>query len=157
MDHVLIEIFADGAAIQVAALLGASLFFITAGLLEIRHEHPEGFLYLTIALFFLIAHIACLVNLPAHLSAVGEPVEFGVWTWLALLLGPVLIALYVLRSLIDFLFSHSRKGLVKLFFGMTLLCFLYMLGAEWPMDVKGVMTLIWLTLFFKLELGVVPK
>ncbi len=157
MDQILTDIFADGAVIQVAALLGATLFFLTVGLLEVRDEHPEGFLYLTIALFFVLAHIACLVNLPAHLEATGIVSEFSIWAWMALLLAPALIALYLLRSLLDFAFSRSRRGMVKLFFGLTLLCFLYMLGADWPMDIRGVMTLIWLSMFFKLELGIVPE
>jgi len=157
MDHILTEIFADGAFVQVAALLGATLFFVTVGLIEVRQEHPEGFLYLTIALFFVTAHIACLVNLPTHLEAIGKETVFSIWDWLALLLAPALIALYLLRSVLDFVFSHSRKGLVKLFFGLTLLCYLYMLGTNWPIDIKGVMTLVWLSLFFKLELGLVPE
>lgn len=155
MDNVLTEIFADGAALQVVALLGAALFFLTVGLLELRGERPEGFLYLALALFFVTAHTACLINLPAHLEAVGISVEFTLWTWLALLLAPGLIAIFVLRSLFDFVFSRSQEGLLKLFFGLTLLCFLYMLGAEWPMDVRGIMTLVWLSMFFKLEMGTI--
>ncbi|MCP4683929.1 MAG: hypothetical protein GY867_00640 [bacterium] len=157
MDRVLIDIFADGAVIQVAALLGAALFFMTVGFIEARHEHPEGYLYLAISLFFVSAHVACLLNLPTHLSATGKLTDFNAWTWLALLLAPALIAVYLLRSLFDFVVSQNRKGLVKMFFGLTLLCYLYMLGAHWPLDVRGIMTLIWLSLFFKLELGLVRE
>ena len=43
---------------------------------------------------------------------------------------------------------------VKVFFGLTLLCYLYMVGQSWPIDVKGILTIIWLTMLFKTELSV---
>ena len=155
MDHVLQEIFADAAIVQVAAMLAGALFFLLAGIMEVRDEHPEGFLYLSLALFFAVGHAACLLNLPAHLGNSSKtPMDFGIWSWLALLLAPALIVLYVVRSILDFVLSRAHRGLVKLFFGLTLLCYLFMLGAHWPVDVKGVLTLVWLTLFFKVELDV---
>lgn len=157
MEHALAEIFANGALIQVAAMLAGALFFLLAGIMEVRDEHPEGFLFLVLALFFGAGHVVCLLNIPAHLGPVGSSMDFGIWAWLTLQLAPALIILFVVRSLLDFVLSRRYRGLVKLFFGLTLVCYLYLLGSGWPVDVRGILALVWLTLFFKVELDVAPE
>ena len=42
-------------------------------------------------------------------------------------------------------------GLIKMFFGLTLFCFLYMLGESWPTDIKIILSGIWLLILFKTE------
>jgi hypothetical protein len=49
---------------------------------------------------------------------------------------------------------QGHDGLVKLFFGLTLLCYLYILGANWPLDIRAVLTLVWLGFFFKTEMAI---
>ena len=154
MEHSIVEIFADGSRLQLSGLIGLALFFLIVGFREIRDEQPEGYLYLTLSLFFLGIHAFFLTNLPNDGLWEGSFPQFGFWTWLVLLLAPALITLFLLRGVFGFFAARSREGLVKVFFGLTLLCYLYMVGQSWPIDVKGILTIIWLTMLFKTELSV---
>ena len=55
MDHYLLELFADGSALMAAVLMALSLQLMLHGLKDLRQDHPEGYLYITIALFLTIA------------------------------------------------------------------------------------------------------
>jgi hypothetical protein len=75
------------------------------------------------------------------------------WQWLIAFFAPALITLYLLFGFFNMLMSKVKLGLVKIFFGLTLLCYLFMLGGNWPLDVRGIITLIWIGLWFDVELG----
>lgn len=148
------DIFADITFYQLSGLFGLALFFVLAGIREIRTECSEGYLYLTVALFLAVAHAVVLDNalscdpLPPTLAGMN------LWLWLVLLVAPALIALFVLRAAVSFFTLDAREGLVKLFFGLTLLCYLYLVGTEWPTDVRGLLTIVWIGFFFKTEMAV---
>ncbi|MBD3258426.1 hypothetical protein GF377_08325 [candidate division GN15 bacterium] len=152
MDQTIAQTFANGTIAQLAALLGLSVFFVIMGLRELKQEHPQGLVYLALALFLLLAHAFQFVHIPAD-GPLGNPLDgFNLWSWLVVIAAPALVALFIIRSLVSFAFSAGREGMVKLFFGLTLLCFMYMLGSDWPLDVKGILTAIWLVVLFHLEL-----
>ena len=151
MENSMYEMLVDTTTAQLSALIGLALFFLILGLREIKQEHPQGYFFLTLCLFFLVGHFLQMSSLPeGFISAVGG---LGLWTWLTLIMAPALIALFVLRALVGFLFSQGREGMVKLFFGVTLLCFVYMLGSDWPVDVKGILAIVWLTVLLRVELA----
>ena len=156
MEQTITQIFVDGALAQLSGLIGLAIFFMIVGLREIRNEHPQGFFYLTLSLFFVVAHFFQMANFPDELLRGDIRGGFDVWTWIVLIFAPALVALFVVRGLIGLAFAQGREGLVKLFFGSTLLCFLFMLGTDWPIDVKGILTLVWLTLLLRLELSDTP-
>jgi len=62
--------------------------------------------------------------------------------------------LFLARGLFNFARYESYDGLVKLFFGLTLFCFVFMLGSNWPLDVRAILALIWVAVFFKVELAI---
>ncbi|MEA2031264.1 MAG: hypothetical protein U9N55_06690 [candidate division Zixibacteria bacterium] len=41
---------------------------------------------------------------------------------------------------------------MKLFFGLTLLCYLFIVGPHWPADCKGIMAIIYGGVWFNLEM-----
>ena len=131
--------------------LAAALFFGMTGYREARGRYVEGLLYIALSIFFVFAHIYCLIN-----ESVGNPVGIAIsglnfWTWLAVIFAPALIALYLVIGLIDFIRSHIQSAMVKLFFGLTLLCFIYMLGHSWPADVKAILTVFYCITWFNVE------
>ena len=113
----------------------------------------EGLVYLTIALFFVSAHLLLLFNIPIDNSLSYITSQLNIWIWLIIILAPALIFLFVSFGLVNFLFNNSRLGLVKIFFGLTLLCYLFMLGSSWPVDLKGIITFLFCFAWFEVELS----
>jgi hypothetical protein len=138
MTPTLNEIFAGGSWFQITALLWGALFFAVVGTREVRHGFAEGYLYLTLGIFFAVAHAVVTVNALDNglLPGIGH---LNLWTWLVGLFAPVLIALFCLRGLTSLVLLERREGLFRVFFGLTLLCYLYMLGSHWPIDVRAIL------------------
>jgi len=153
MEHNLQEFFDTTALLQIMALLVGALFFAMAGLRELKNERPEGYFFLTLSVFFLMAHGYCICNLPPDLSVIPVSGGLGIWQWLVNLLAPALIILLLVFGLFSLLMTRLWEGLVKIFFGLTLLCYLYMLGGSWPIDMRGILTVIYGSVWFHIELG----
>ena len=75
-----------------------------------------------------------------------------IWSWLTILFAPALIVLFITFGLLNFVLDYFRIGLIKLFFGLTLLCYIFMLGQEWAFDVRGIITIIFCLIWFEVEL-----
>ena len=151
MDTGIIDIFAETSLFQLSGLIGLALFFALVGIREIRDERPEGSLFLMIAIFLTIAHAILLNNLISTTETLGS---LNSWSWLVSLLAPALIVLFLARGLFNFARYENSDGLVKLFFGLTLFCFVFMLGSNWPLDVRAILTLIWVVVLLKVELAI---
>lgn len=139
--------------LQLYGLLAAALFFAMIGIRELRDERLDGLLFLAMAGFFALAHLFYLLQLPVDSPLAGIVSQGEIWKWLAFVLAPVLIFLYLMFGLYSFVRYRFRDGLLKLFFGLTLLCYLYMLGQYWAVDVKGILTLTWTLIWLDVELG----
>ena len=124
MPDSVIDMFTTGTILQISGLLGLGVFFVVLGVREIREDRPEGFLYLTVALFLTIAHAVLLDNLVSANSSLAAVDNLTVWLWLVALFAPALVGIFLLRALFNFAVSQGRDGLVKLFFGMTLICYI---------------------------------
>ena len=156
MEQPLEYIFTGSSFLILSGLVAAALFFAMAGLREIKESCLEGLLFLALSLFFALAHFFLLFNTTSAnciSHAVAQP-DF--WGWLISLLAPALIVLYLGFGLFSLLAASFREALVKTFFGLTLACYLYMLGPHWPVDVRGILTLIWCGTWFNLELKTTP-
>ncbi len=152
MEQHLGNAFNTWALLYLSGLAAASLFFAMAGFREVKENIFEGLLFLALAVFFACAHIFLLFNTtPAsYFSQAGAPLNL--WGWLVLFLAPALIGLYLLFGLFNFISARSKEGMIKIFFGLTLVCYLYLLGSHWPIDVKGILTLTWGGIWFNVEL-----
>jgi len=144
------QIFADGAYFQLTALLTGALFFAMVGIREMKNENLYGYLFAAISIFFLAIHAFFLLSLPDAVSPLNN-LDF--WPWLIAFFAPALITLYLVFGFFNMLMDKVRLGIVKIFFGLTLLCYLFMLGGSWPLDVKGIIVMIWCGLWFDVELG----
>jgi len=148
------EIFVNNPSFWLlSGFLMAALFFLMVGIRELKQHAYEGLLYIVISLFFVVAHIFYLFNIPNDNLLLMVMNQISFWHWAFMILAPVLIVLYLLLGLFHFLAVNIRVGLLKIFFGLTLLCYLFMLGTNWPLDVKGILTFIWFFIWFEVELS----
>jgi len=152
MEHSLYDIFSNGSYILLAGLVAASLFFAMSGLRELSSHALEGLLFLALAMFFFCLHLFGLFNLPSVSSIIHSTGDLNCWRWIVSFLAPVLIGLFILMGIFSFFTSRYRPGMVKIFFGLTLLCFLYMLGVEWSVDTKSILSVWYGGIWFNLEL-----
>jgi hypothetical protein len=153
MSDSLIDIFAKSAAVHLTILVAATLFFLMAGLRSIKHEEPDAPLFLALAFFFFVIHVFYIANYPDD-SPISNPFAgFSIWHWTVVLAAPALVALYLVLGAVHLCFYRFRQGIYDLFFGATLVCYLYIIGGAWPLDVKAILTLVWGLTFFKLELN----
>lgn len=139
MDLELLNIFTQTTQLMLLGLVVGALFFFMAGLRELSVRDLQGMLFLVIGAFFLAAHFMYLgsVSIPSSDSTMG----FSLWNWLERYVAPSLILLFMLFGTGLVIIMSYRAGMYHLFFGLTLFCYLYMVGPTWPLDVKGILTL----------------
>ncbi|MBD3402179.1 hypothetical protein GF420_04735 [candidate division GN15 bacterium] len=152
IEQEILHTFSNTAYLLLVGGVAASLFFAMASFREFHAGHVEGYFYLLLSLFFMAGHFVFMANLP-----VNHPLEtlhggLGVWGWLTHFLAPALIGLFVVLGLYRLMTASFQAGLVKVFFGLTLLCYLFMVGSHWPADVQGILTLVYTGAWFDLGL-----
>jgi len=155
MDQTVAQIMTHGSILQLSGLLGLALFFGVIGWREARDENAFGIFFMALAVFFLAGHViqlACYPQTGPLAEAIGS---LNGWSWLASFLAPALVGLFLVRGFSGLFGDDFRIGLVKLFFGLTLVCYLYMLGDNWPVDLRAVIAILWLVAFLKMEFGAV--
>ena len=135
-------------------LLIAALFFMTLGIRKLRKKHYEGFLYLLVTLFLVMVHIFYLISIPLDNELSYLTAQMNLWYWSVLMLAPSLIFLFIFFSFMNFVMNRYNIGAFNLFFGLSLLCFLFILGSDWPLVLKGVITFGFTFLYFKTEIRV---
>ncbi len=153
MDTYIEEIFANGALMLLTGLFTGFLFFFVTAMKEFKDERPEGLLYFTFSVFFFVGHLYCLFNQPENSYIGRQLASISIWSWAVMIAAPSLIILLLLAAFINAVSRSIKLGLYKGFFGMTLVCFLYMIGQTWPIDIKALLTLLWAGVWFHLELG----
>ncbi len=152
MEQTINNVFADGSYVMLTGLIAAALFFARTGLQELGDNVLEGVLYVALAIFFVCLHMFCLLNVAESSPLAAAISGLTFWEWSLLFLAPSVIVLFSMLGLWSSFAEHFRKGLVKLFFGLTLLCYLYLLGADWPADSRAILTLCYCGVWFNLEL-----
>lgn len=144
--------FFDFNYIALILMLAASLFFLMAGIRSMKNVCLEGLLYFTLSAFFIIVHFFYLHNL-----SIDSPISFLLsqnmfWSWLSTLFAPALILLFISFGLVNFTLDYFKVGMLKIFFGLTLLCYIFMLGSCWAFDVRGIIAILFGFIWFEVEL-----
>jgi hypothetical protein len=152
MDRELLRFFSDVTVYHNVGLISGILFFLMLGIRQIRDDQPIGYLLLTLSLILVIGHGYYLENLPKDhqlFHSTSGPVIFA---WLIKLSAPALSLLFVLFGLLSLARSEYRASLIKIFFGLSLFSYLFLLGPAWPLDVRALVTLLWCLIWFDVEL-----
>lgn len=151
MDQQLASIFANASSLLLIGALIAALFFAGAALRELRSGFLQGLLLISTAVFFIAAHLFYLLNIPDGSRFAAEVTDLNFWGWVAMLLAPALIAMFLARGICDMARNQRQVALTRLFFGLTLLCFVYMIGSTWSTDTKAIVTAFYGFTWFDLE------
>ncbi len=140
MDQQLASIFVNASSLLLVGALVAALFFAGAGLRELKSGFLQGLLLICAAAFFVSTHLYYLLNIPEGSRFAAEVTDLNFWAWGAMLLAPALIVMFLARGVCDMVRNQRQVALTRLFFGLTLLCFVYMIGSTWPADSKAIVT-----------------
>jgi uncharacterized membrane protein len=132
-------------------LLASALFFALVALRELSTSHVDSLLYGFLAAFFFTLHLYLLSDAQHSRlqERAGDPL---LWSWLSIYLAPALIAMFLVFGIVWMVALSARTGLLKLFFGITLFCYLFVVGSGWPVDVKGILTVVYATAWFQVGL-----
>ena len=151
------KIYSDFGTLYLPGFVAFSISFASVGLKQIKQKGYDGIIYLIIAIFFIAAHAFFLIEHPFRIlpGSVLDGIEFI--KWIELVLAPPVILVFLISGLFAFIKTAVNEALVKIFFGLTLYCFLYMLGDTWPLNAKAALTVIWLILLFMVELKETPE
>jgi hypothetical protein len=157
MHGAILQTVGTGTFMFLAGMVMASLFFAMIAIKQLRENRIEGLVFAGLSLFFLTGHALLLL----FYTGPGEMIDFensmNFWQWAVLILGPALILLYLLPGAFNFIRLSYAEALLKFFFGVTLLAFLYALGDWWPDDVKALLVIMYTVLWFNIELRTVGE
>ncbi|MBN1211126.1 MAG: hypothetical protein JXA92_00985 [candidate division Zixibacteria bacterium] len=151
------KIYSDLGTLYLPGFVVFSISFASFGIRQIKQKGLDGIIYLIIALFFIAAHAYFLIEHPFRIfpGSVLDGISFI--KWIELILAPPVILVFLISGLYAFIKTAFKEGLEKIFFGLTLYCFLYMLGGAWPLNIKAALAVIWLILFFGVEIKGTPE
>jgi len=153
MERTIDIMLSDNSFFLLVGLLATSLFFLMVAIRDLMADHYDALMYVPLALFFGTAHGFYLWYFPMDSPAMTFLADLNFWTWLGYLLAPALALLFILLGLFSVVRIDLMTGMVKLFFGLTLVCFLFMLGTNWAADWKGIITLLYGMAWFHVELA----
>ena len=153
MERIIDIMLSSNAFFLLIGLLASGLFFLMVAIRELKSDCYEGFMYLPLALFFGVAHGFYLAYFPIDSPAAMLLADLNLWTWLGYVLAPSIAILFVVLGIFAVVRINLTNGMVKMFFGLTLVCFLFMLGTSWDADVKGIIALLYCMSWFHVELA----
>lgn len=150
-------VFQDSSYYLLVSLISLAMFFILAMFRKFKESIIEGILYAVISLFFITAHFFYLHYIPVNGNLSYFMTRLDMWHWLVYIFSPALIFIFLVIGLYNLVMNYIKIGMTKLFFGLTLLCYLFMLGSIWPDELKGIITIFFLIAWFELELRTVNQ
>lgn len=136
----------------------AALGLITgiASLKSFKKNSVEALAYFTLSAFFWALHLVWVFYAPPD-SILFCCITINFWNWLVFLFTPALVIVFVLDSMYWFVKSGGWPALIRLFFGVTLPCLVYMVGQEWSVVIKGSLSVLWVYFLFRVEFPPKPK
>jgi len=134
--------------LMILAALG--MFMAVGAVRTFRTNLTATFIYGTLSLFFWTLHFVWLANAPDE-SILYYFVDMSAATWLVFIFAPALVAVFLASGAYWYAKEGMREALPRLFFGLTLLCLLYMLGVDWSVQFKGLLSFFWVTFLFATE------
>ena len=137
--------------VMILIMLAVLGMYMTVGALRaFRTNLTAAFIYGTLSLFFWTLHFVWLANASDE-SILYYCVDMCAAKWLVFIFAPALVTLFLTSGA----YWYAKEGLVealpRLFFGLTLLLLLYMLGVDWPLEFRGLLSFFWAAFLFATE------
>ena len=127
-----------------------------ASLRSFKKNAVESLVYFTLSAFFWALHLIWVFYPPPE-SILYCCVSINFWSWIVFLFSPALAIVFLINSMYWFAKDGGWPALMRLFFAVTLPCFLYMVGQEWSIVVKGFFGLVWTYFLIRVEFPPKPK
>lgn len=137
--------------------VAVSISFASAGLKGLKSRESDSLIYILISLFFIAAHFYFLFDHALRLPFGSAFVNVSAFAWFEYLLAPTTILVFLLSGIFAFYKTRFKNGLIRIFFGLTLYCYFYMLDIDWPIQAKAALVLLWLMVLFYLEIRPVEE
>jgi len=129
--------------VMILIILAVLGMFMTVGALRaFRTNLTAVFIYGTLSLFFWTLHFVWLANAPDD-SILYYYANMSAAKWLVFIFAPALVILFLTSGAYWYAKVGMAEALPRLFFGLTLLCLLYMLGVDWPLEYRGLLSFFW--------------
>lgn len=151
------KIYSDCSYLILPGFIAVSFSFTSAGLRHLRHKGYEGIVYFILALFFMVAHACFIFEIPCRFFPVSALTGISLGKWTDLILIPALLITFILSGLYAFIRTYFNEGLLKIFFGLTLYCYLFMLDINWPENFRIGLVFIWFLFFIIIEIRTAGK
>ncbi len=122
---------------------------------SLKKNSVEALINFTLSAFLWSLHFIWIAYAPPSSILFSASPNF--WQWLVFLFSPALVIVFLAYAMYWYAKSGGRPALIRMFFGVTLACLLYMLGQNWPEPVQGVLSLLWIFFLWKVEFPAKPK
>lgn len=144
-------IFADGHSFGFVMSIAGAFFFTAVAHREMRDGFMHGVMYYFVAAFLFMAHFAMILIAKTPFASSTFVPPDSLFGWINVAIAPALIVLFIVLGSWRIAATQVRLGTIRLFFGLTLLCYLYLLGSSWPLDVKAFITMAYIIAWFEVE------
>ena len=114
-----------------------------------KKKPGEAMVYFTLSVFLWALHSIWISYAPPESILFHSSIGF--WQWLAYMISPALVMVFLINAAYLYAKIGSWPALVRIFFGLTLVCLLHMLGQNWSVYFKGALTLLWVIFMWRLE------
>ena len=143
--------------VMILIMLAVLGMFMTVGALRtFRTNLTAAFIYATLSLFCWTLHFVWLVNTPDG-SILYYFADMSAAKWLVFIFAPALVILFLTSGAYWYAKEGMVEALPRLFFGLTLLLLLYMLGVDWPLELRGLLSFFWAAFLFATEFPYLDK
>lgn len=151
------HLFDSGRFFFLAGLIAASMFFILVGIRYLKIRRVEGLMFLAMAIFFFVANVAFLLTESAGTIISGIRLNFSIWNWMAVLMGPAVVILYLSFGIYSLFKFEVSEAILKTILAIALIMILYTVGFNWPTMVKAGCVALFGIGWFTLELKAVRE
>ena len=134
--------------LMILAVLG--MFMAIGALKNFRENLTATFTYGTLSLFFWTVHFVWLANAPQD-SILYYATDMGAAKWLVFIFAPALVAVFLTSGAYWYAKKGTKESLPRMFFGLTLLLLLFMIGVDWTVEIRGLLTFFWCTFLLATE------
>lgn len=135
-------------------LFFVGLALIINGIRETRKNIPTAVFYFSTGLFLILAHIFFLDKAPNTDLFSFTAAKLNLFLWIDLFLTRSVIVLLIVFGIFRFFRVNYLTGLIQIFFALTLILFLYVVGINWAISYKSMLTLFYFLTFAVMELKV---
>jgi len=157
MDILFGNIFDISTFLYLTGLLAAALFFAKLGIRDIKSGYYDGLVYIALTMFFVGAHVFFLFTGKGDNALFNFASRLNFLSWFVLLFAPALVILYLSIGLYNFVKMKLFDGFTRIFFGATLIGFLYFIGLDWAVSLKALLTMLYCGAWLLIEISTIEE